>query len=293
MKSTKSIAVVLPPPPAHMVGDGFRVHNFFPSNPVIGEQGMSPFFLLDYNSKWEIPPSEKQRGVSVHPHRGFETVTIAYHGSVAHHDSTGKSGVIREGDVQWMTAGSGILHKEYHEKEFSKKGGIFQVVQLWVNLPSGDKMTPPKYQAIDRDRIPKAYLDSSDSYIQIVAGSFNDMTGPATTFTPLNLFNAALKKGAVALFNFDKDDNTGILVLDGELKINDSELVSMDHFAYFLHDGEDIKAEAISNSMALVLSGKPIPEPIASSGPFVMNTEEEINQAYRDYYSGKFGDLQD
>lgn len=293
MKNIKSIAAVLAPPPAHMVGDGFRVHNFFPSNSIIGENGMSPFFLLDYNSKWEISPSDKQRGVGVHPHRGFETVTIAYHGSVAHHDSTGNRGVIREGDVQWMTAGSGILHKEYHEKEFSKRGGLFQVVQLWVNLPAASKMTEPRYQSIEKESLTKAYLGNGDSYVEIVAGKYGDKRGPATTFSPVNLFNVHLKKGAIAGFDFERDYNTGLLVIEGDLKINGSDIVTADHFAYFLHDGEEFKTEALSDSVALILSGKPIEEPIASSGPFLMNTDEEIDQAYQDYYTGKFGSLED
>ena len=154
-QNIKNIAVVIPPPPYHMVGDGFRVHNFFPSHPSVGQSGMSPFFLLDYGSKWLVPASERQRGVGVHPHRGFETVTIAYHGRIAHHDSAGNSGVIGEGDVQWMTAGSGVLHKEYHEKEFSSKGGLFQMVQLWVNLPAKFKMSQPKYQALKNNEITK------------------------------------------------------------------------------------------------------------------------------------------
>jgi redox-sensitive bicupin YhaK (pirin superfamily) len=293
MKNKKSIEAVLAPPPAHMVGDGFRVHNFFPSNSIIGKNGMSPFFLLDYNSKWEIPPSDKQRGVGVHPHRGFETVTIAYHGSVAHHDSAGNSGVIREGDVQWMTAGSGILHKEYHEKEFSKRGGLFQVVQLWVNLPAANKMTEPRYQSIEKESLTKVDLGYEDSYVEIVAGNYGNRKGPALTFNPVNLLNARLKKGAVAVFDFERDYNTGVLVLEGDLKINGSDIVNADHFAFFLHDGEEFKAEALSDCIALILSGQPIEEPIASSGPFLMNTEEEIDQAYQDYYTGKFGNLED
>jgi redox-sensitive bicupin YhaK (pirin superfamily) len=293
MKSKKTIEAVLPPPPPHMVGDGFRVHNFFPSNNIIGEKGMSPFFLLDYNSKWEIPPSSKQRGVGVHPHRGFETVTIAYHGSVAHHDSAGNSGVIREGDVQWMTAGSGVLHKEYHEKEFSKSGGLFQVVQLWVNLPAVNKMTPPKYQPIENKDLTRVYLDDGKSYVEIIAGTYGKMTGPASTFSPVNLLNARLKKGAVAGFDFEADHSSGLLVIEGEFKINGSDIVSSDHFAYFLHDGEEFQAEALSDSIALILSGKTLDEPVASSGPFLMNTEDEIDQAYRDYYAGKFGELED
>jgi quercetin 2,3-dioxygenase len=292
-KHNKNIEAILPPPHYHMVGDGFRVHNFFPSQPRIGLSGMSPFFLLDYGSKWLVPPSDTPKGVGVHPHRGFETVTIAYHGKVAHHDSAGNSGVIGEGDVQWMTAGAGVLHKEYHEKEFSRKGGIFQVVQLWVNLPAKHKMTPAKYQAIERKNMTKFLLDDGKSSIELIAGEYGGMKGPASTFSQVNLFNAKLTKGAGTVFSFNKNYNTGMLVIEGEVKINNLSTAPEDHFILFGHDGEDIAIEAVEKSVVLILSGEPIREPIASSGPFVMNTEAEIKQAYEDYNNGKFGYLED
>ena len=289
----KSIEAILPPPAFHMVGDGFRVHNFFPSQPEIGMNGMSPFFLMDYGSKWTVPPSDIPKGVGVHPHRGFETVTIAYHGKVAHHDSAGNSGVIGEGDVQWMTAGAGVLHKEYHEKEFSKKGGVFQMVQLWVNLPAKDKMTPAKYQAIENKDMTRFLLNDGKSVVEIIAGEYKGIKGPAFTFSPVNMFNAKLIKGEKADFSFNKNLNTGMLVIKGEVKINDSKTASENYFILFGHDGEDIVIEAIKDSIILILSGEPINEPIASYGPFVMNTETEIKQAYDDYYNGKFGYLED
>jgi len=289
----KSIDSIMPPPVYHMVGDGFRVHNFFPSQPKIGLDGMSPFFLMDYGSKWSVPPSVIPKGVGVHPHRGFETVTIAYHGKVAHHDSAGNSGVIGEGDVQWMTAGAGVLHKEYHEKEFSKKGGIFQMVQLWVNLPAKFKMTPAKYQAIENKDISRFLLDDGKSVVEIIAGEYKGIKGPAFTFSPVNMFNAKLIHGAKADFSFNKNFNTGMLVIEGEVKINDSKTASENYFILFRHDGEDIVIEALKDSLILILSGEPINEPIASNGPFVMNTETEIKQAYDDYYKGKFGYLED
>jgi redox-sensitive bicupin YhaK (pirin superfamily) len=290
LKSTKAI---LPPPHFHMVGDGFRVHNFFPSLPEIGMTGMSPFFLLDYGSKWLVSPSETPRGVGVHPHRGFETVTIAYHGKVAHNDSAGNSGVIGEGDVQWMTAGAGVLHKEYHEKEFSRKGGIFQVVQLWINLPARYKMTPAKYQTIENKDMTKVLLDDGKSSIEIVAGEFKGKKGPASVFSPVDMFNAKLIKGAKVIFSFDRNYNTGMLVVDGEIKINDLKNAPENYFILFGHEGEDIIIEAVEKSTVLVLSGEPIHEPIASYGPFVMNTESEIKQAYEDFKTGKFGYLED
>lgn len=289
----KNIEAILPPPHFHMVGDGFRVHNFFPSQPEIGLTGMSPFFLLDYGSKWLVTPSDIPRGVGVHPHRGFETVTIAYHGKVAHHDSAGNKGIIGEGDVQWMTAGAGVLHKEYHEEEFSRKGGIFQMVQLWVNVPAKYKMTPAKYQTIENKDTLKVLLDDGKSSVELIAGEYKGKKGPASTFSPVNLFNAKLIKGSKAGFSFNKNYNTGMLVIEGEIKINNSATSPENHFIYFGHNGEDILIEAVEKSVVLVLSGEPINEPIASYGPFVMNTEAEIKQAYEDYNNGKFGYLED
>jgi redox-sensitive bicupin YhaK (pirin superfamily) len=289
----KNIDAILPPPSPHMVGDGFRVHNFFPSYSKIGMQGMSPFFLLDYNAKVIIPPSDIPKGVGVHPHRGFETVTIAYQGKVAHHDSAGNSGVICEGDVQWMTAGAGILHKEYHEKEFSKKGGPFQMVQLWVNLPSKYKMTSPKYQGIENSTMSKYQIDNGKGVVEIIAGSYKGLNGSASTFSPVNLFNVKLTAGTAADFSFNETFNTGLLIIQGEIRINDSKTVNEDNFVLFKPDGESIKVEALKESIVLILSGEPINEPVVSHGPFLMNTDAEIQEAFDDYYSGKFGYLED
>lgn len=291
--SLRNIKAIIPPPQFHMVGDGFKVHNFFPSSHEIGLSGMSPFFLLDYGAKWNVPPSETPRGVGVHPHRGFETVTVAYHGKVAHHDSAGNSGVIGEGDVQWMTAGEGVLHKEYHEKEFSKKGGLLQMVQLWVNLPAKHKMTPAKYQAIENKDMSRVMLKDGKSFVELIAGEYNGVKGPASTFSPVNLFNAKLAKGGKADFSFDKKYNTALLVTEGEIKVNNSKIAAENNFVLFGHDGEEIVVEALKESVVLVLSGEPINEPIASYGPFVMNTEAEIKKAYEDFYNGKFGYLED
>jgi quercetin 2,3-dioxygenase len=291
--SYKSIKAIIPPPEFHMVGDGFRVHNFFPSHPGIGMTGMSPFFLLDYGSKWIVQPSENPRGVGVHPHRGFETVTVAYHGRVAHHDSSGNSGVIGEGDVQWMTAGAGVLHKEYHEKEFSKKGGLLQMVQLWVNLPAKYKMTPAKYQAIENSMMGRFFLQDNTSMVEVIAGEYKGTHGPASTFSPVNLFNAKLKKGSRADFSFSNKTNTGMLVIEGEIRVNDSQTAPENNFILFGIDREEIVIEALNDSIILILNGEPINEPIASYGPFVMNTQSEIKQAYEDFYSGKFGQLDD
>ena len=290
---TKSVQQILPPPAPHMVGDGFRVHNFFPSGYDIDQKRMSPFFMMDYNSKIDFSPREIPRGVGVHPHRGFETVTIAYHGKVAHHDSFGNSGVISEGEVQWMTAASGILHKEYHEKEFSKKGGPFQMVQLWVNLPAKDKKGTPKYQSITRDSIGKAELPGGIGIVEVIAGEFNGVNGPASTFTPIQMYNVRLKKGGTLSLNLPENFNTGILVVEGNVKVNGSESAPQDHFILFNNDGETISIVAEDDAVLLVLSGEPINEPIAAYGPFVMNTYDEIQEAMDDFRMGKYGVLED
>jgi redox-sensitive bicupin YhaK (pirin superfamily) len=286
----RSVEAVIAPPPPHMVGDGFRVHSFFPGGRLLDQKRMSPFFLMDYNAKIEFAPRNEPRGVGVHPHRGFETVTIAYHGKVAHHDSAGNSGIIGEGDVQWMTAASGLLHKEYHEKEFSKQGGIFQMVQLWVNLPAKYKMTPPKYQEITHSMMGKYELPSDKGTVEVIAGEYKNVKGPATTFTPMQVYNARLKKGANIDLNFPADYNTGLLVIEGAILAN-GEKAPADHFVLFKNDGESINIEATENAVLLVLSGEPINEPIAQYGPFLMNTREELEQAIDDVNAGKFGVL--
>ena len=290
--NTKSIETIMAPPPPHMVGDGFRVHNFFPDSKVIGKKRMSPFFLLDYNAKMEFAPSDIPRGVSVHPHRGFETVTIAYHGRVAHHDSAGNSGVIGEGDVQWMTAAAGLLHKEYHEKEFSRQGGLFQMVQLWVNLPAQYKMTPPKYQEISHNMMARYNLPDGKGVLEIIAGEYDGLKGPASTFTPMHVYNARLKSGAQIELRFPHNFSTGLLVIEGSASIN-GELVESDHFVLFKNDGELVKIRTSENAVLLVLSGEPIEEPIAQYGPFLMNTWQELEQAIDDVNAGKFGVLED
>jgi redox-sensitive bicupin YhaK (pirin superfamily) len=292
MDNKKTVEAVIAPPPAHMVGDGFRVHNFFPSHHLIDKKRMSPFFLMDYGAKVEFNPTDTPRGVGVHPHRGFETVTIAYHGRVAHHDSAGNSGIIGEGDVQWMTAGSGLLHKEYHEKEFSKKGGPFQMVQLWVNLPAKNKMTSPKYQEISQAMMGKYELPGNTGVVEIIAGEYKGLKGPASTFTPMHVYNARLKKGANIEINFPADYNTGLLVAEGSATINGTNAPA-DHFVLFRNDGELIQIEATENCILLVLSGKPIDEPIVQYGPFLMNTWDELEQALDDVNAGKFGVLED
>lgn len=290
--SNRSLEHLIAPPPPHMVGDGFRVHSFFPGGRLIDKKRMSPFFMLDYGSKVEFPPSPYQRGVGVHPHAGFETVTIAYHGRIAHHDSAGNSGIIGEGDVQWMTAGSGLLHKEYHEEQFSRTGGLFQMVQLWVNLPAAHKKTPPRYQELTRDRMGRYQLENGQGEVEIIAGEYRGVRGPAMTFSPIHVYNLRLKKGAVADLSFPAAWNTGLLQIEGRSRYQETE-VPADHFGLFAHDGEQIRVEALEDSIVLVLSGEPINEPIAAYGPFLMNTWAEVEQAIQDAHSGKFGVLEE
>lgn len=290
--SIKHIEHIIPPPPPHMVGDGFRVHSFFPGGRLIDKKRMSPFFLMDYGAKIEFTPAAEPRGVGVHPHAGFETVTIAYHGKIAHHDSAGNSGIIGPGDVQWMTAGAGLLHKEYHEQEYSKTGGPFQMVQLWVNLPAKDKKTTPKYQEITNNNMGRHFLPDGESVIEVIAGEYRGTVGPASTFTPIQVMNARLKKGTAAGFSFPSHYNTGFLVIEGEASINGTS-VPTDHFVLFENEGEEISMEAASDTVVLILSGKPIDEPIAAYGPFLMNTWAEVEQAIQDVNKGKFGMLED
>ena len=289
--NTKNIEIVIAPREPHFVGDGFRVHNFIPSGYHLDMKRMDPFIMLDYNSKFNFPATDKPKGVGVHPHRGFETVTIAYQGSVSHHDSAGGGGTIHQGDVQWMTAASGVLHKEYHAEEFYKQGGIFQMVQLWVNLPAKDKMSTPKYQAIEHKDIPTVEVENG--FIEVIAGEYNQTKGAASTFSPVNMLNAKLNEDGKANFNFPANYNTVLLVIDGEVKVNNQEIVPTDHLLLFTNEGEDFSIEATENSVVLILSGEPLNEPIASYGPFVMNTQEQIREAFEDFNNGKFGTLED
>ena len=277
------------PPPPHWVGNAFMVHNFFPGK--LDMKRMSPFFLLDYGAKIEFPPSDIPRGVGVHPHRGFETVTIAYHGKVAHHDSAGNSGVIDEGDVQWMTAASGVLHKEYQDEVWSKKGGLVQMAQIWVNLPAKFKMSNPKYQSLKHSDFNRFTSPDEKAEVEVIAGNYNGTLGIASTFTPIEMYNVHLKSGAEVEFAFPRHYNTGFLVIEGNVRVNDKEAPT-DHFVLFANDGTDIRLTTTENAIVLILSGEPIHEPIESYGPFLMNTKQEILEAYDDLDKGKFGYLE-
>ena len=273
----------------HWVGDGFPVRSLFPSRKLSFEQ-ISPFLLLDYAGPQDFTPSERPRGVDEHPHRGFETVTIAYQGSVAHRDSGGHSGVVGPGDVQWMTAASGVVHEEKHEQEFTRRGGTFEMIQLWVNLPKQYKMSKPRYQTLLAADIPSIQLDKGVG--RVIAGQWNGQTGPAKTFTPVNLFDIRLNPGGKAALNLTEGHTAAIFLLSGGVKINGAtDLTGEAQLAVLDPTGEDVEIEALENSKLLVMSGEPIREPIAHHGPFVMNTREELAQAVEDFRAGRMGHL--
>lgn len=291
--SVKKIEAIYSAPPAHMVGDGFKVHNFIPHVEGLSMRDMDPFILLDYNARMTVSPSKRPKGVGVHPHRGFETVTIAYEGEVEHHDSHGNHGIIHSGgDVQWMTAARGVLHKEYFSREWSAKGGDFQMVQLWVNLPAKYKMTEPNYQALPSDTHGIVEL-TGGGVVKVIAGEYAGVKGPARTFSPVKVMNVYLNKGEKARFSAPESYNTALLAIGGKALVNGVELPA-DHFLKFAHEGEEFLLEGASdNTVILLLSGQPLNEPIASYGPFVMNTEAEILKTFADFEAGKFGYLPD
>jgi redox-sensitive bicupin YhaK (pirin superfamily) len=289
MAEQKKVLGVYGPGSNHWVGDGFPVRNMFPSNGLEAE--VNPFLMLDYAGPNVFKPSGKTPGVGQHPHRGFETVTIAYQGSVEHRDSAGNAGVIYPGDVQWMTAASGVVHEEMHEKEFARKGGTFEMVQLWVNLPKAVKMSKPRYQAITKEQIPVVEFGTG-GHARVIAGEFNGVKGPALTFTPVNLFDVVLKAGEKVEIPLPEGHNASIVLRKGDVSIDGAHsLMGEARIATLSQSGSGVAIEAKEDSTLLVLSGEPIEEPVASYGPFVMNTREELVQAVEDYKAGKMGQL--
>ncbi|MBI5866623.1 MAG: pirin family protein [Planctomycetes bacterium] len=271
--------------PAHWVGDGFPVRSLISYHEHGAE--ISPYLLLDYAEPYEFPPAERPRGVGRHPHRGFETVTIVYQGKLAHRDSAGHSGVIGPGDVQWMTAASGIIHEEFHDQEFTRRGGMFEVVQLWVNLPAQYKMSPPKYQTLLARDIPVVSLAEDRGHVRVVAGEFRGARGVAKTFTPVDLWDVRVPAGASVTLPGRDGHMAAILLVRGELRVNGSARIQAGSLALFERDGSGLDVHAGEESSLLFLGGEPIDEPIAGRGPFVMNTQEEIQQAVRDFQTGR------
>ncbi|WP_447796773.1 pirin family protein [Pseudomonas moraviensis] len=285
----KNIIGIYTSPSGHWVGDGFPVRTLF-SYDNLGKH-ISPFLLLDHAGPAEFTPTTEQRGVGQHPHRGFETVTIVYDGEVQHRDSTGSGGTIGPGDVQWMTAASGILHEEFHSENFARTGGKLEMVQLWVNLPAKDKMAAPGYQTIlDRD-IPNIALKDYAGSLRLIAGEFAGHTGPSRTFTPIDVWDLRLNAGKLLTLDLHEGRNTALVVLKGSVQVNGAESVGVGQLALFERDGDRLTLQASEDAVVLLLSGEPIDEPIVGHGPFVMNTEQEIHQAFADFQSGRFGQM--
>lgn len=285
----KKITGVYTAPRPHWVGDGFPVRSLF-SYQSHGES-LSPFLLLDYAGPHSFPADGAKRGVGEHPHRGFETVTIVYAGEVEHRDSTGKGGVIGPGDVQWMTAGAGILHQEFHSAAFANRGGELKMIQLWVNLPAKDKMTVPGYQSIEAAAIPVVDLPDDSGSLRAIAGRYADATGPARTFSALNVWDMQLKQNKETTFTQPDGWSTALVVLEGSVTVNGESTVQEAQLVVFSHQGERVHLHANSDAKVLVLAGEPINEPIVGYGPFVMNSQTEIAEAVRDFNSGRFGQI--
>ncbi|MSO19525.1 MAG: pirin family protein [Acidobacteria bacterium] len=285
----KKLATIHRSTDKHWVGDGFPVRTVFSYH----SQGLhvSPFLLMDYAGPVEFPPAAKPRGVGWHPHRGFETVTIVYQGEVEHRDTTGNGGKIGPGDVQWMTAAGGLLHEEMHSQEFTKKGGTFEVIQLWVNIPSQDKLSPPHYQAITDAQIPSVALNSDGSFARVISGELHGVNGPAATFTPVNLWDLRLRAGNKVELNIPEGFTTLLFVLNGAVQVNGAQDINATELAAFDRSGEMISMISKEDSMVLVMSGQPIDEPIAGYGPFVMNNEDQIRQALKDFNSGRMAEM--
>jgi len=274
----------------HWVGDGFPVRSIFTYRDIA--KHISPFLLMDYGGPAEFAPSQHQRGVGEHPHRGFETVTIVYSGEVEHRDSSGGGGRIGPGDVQWMTAASGLVHEEKHGKEFSEKGGTFETVQLWVNLPARDKMAKPKYQGIRSSDIPNVELPNKAGQVRVIAGEFDGKTGPAKTFTPIHLWDVRMNAGGTANFKMTSGYTTAVFVLSGKLSLETGEEIGSAELAVLDPHEESFAFTSLEDTKLLLLAGQPLNEPIVGYGPFVMNTPQEIHQAFVDFESGRMGKIQ-
>ncbi|HOC11952.1 MULTISPECIES: pirin family protein [Thermomonas] len=286
----KKVLEVAGAPGRHWVGNGFPVHGMFGySGPGVAER--SPFLLLDYAAPTQFEPTRERRGVGQHPHRGFETVTIVYAGEVEHRDSTGNGGIIGKGDVQWMTAAGGILHEEFHSPAYAAKGGPFEMVQLWVNLPAKDKLAQAGYQGIVDAQIPAVALPAEAGTLRVIAGDYAGHPGPARTFSPMNVWDIRMTAGKRVELPQPEGWSTLIVVLDGTVQINGEAVLRAAQLATLSTAGSGVMVEANSNAKLLLLAGEPIDEPVVGHGPFVMNSQQEIIQAIADFNSGKFGQI--
>lgn len=284
----KKVKATYSQPHSHWVGDGFPVRSLM-SYDRMGAQNVTPFLLLDYAGPVEFKPAKRPRGVGQHPHKGFETVTLVYQGELAHRDSSGGGGIIGKGDVQWMTAGSGIVHEEFHSQAFTQSGGALEMVQLWVNLPAAHKDAPAAYQTLlDRD-IPRVKLSHGQAEIRVIAGEYHGHQGPAQTFTPINLWDLTLEPGCATDLIVPSGHNTMVVVLSGTVEINGEEILRDAGLAQFESEGTDIQLESNNTARVLVMTGEPIEEPVVGYGPFVMNSAEEIQEAVNEFRAGQFG----
>jgi quercetin 2,3-dioxygenase len=283
----KAVVDVLRDAPQHWVGDGFPVRTLF-SYDQFGAD-LSPFLLLDYAGPHQFEPAARPRGVGPHPHRGFETVTIVYDGILDHQDSTGRGGTIGPGDVQWMTAGAGVLHQEFHSSAFTRTGGVFRVLQLWLNLPAAQKLATPRYQEIRAASVPVAELENGAGHVRVIAGSLDGLVGPARTFSPVNVWDFELAADSSSVVNTPRGHTTLAIVVSGTLAFNERGKIRDAEMVLFTRDGDGILLNATVPSKVLVLTGAPIDEPIVGRGPFVMNSDAEIRQAFLDFGSGRFG----
>lgn len=286
----KAIQKVYPAPRGHWVGDGFPVRSLLQYDRM-GADTLSPFLILDHAGPHDFTPARRPRGVGAHPHRGFETVTLVYRGELEHRDSSGAGGRIGEGDVQWMTAGAGIVHEEFHSADFTAQGGELEMVQLWVNLPAAHKSTPAAYQTLLDGDIPEVALADGAGVLRVIAGSHAGAEGPARTFTPINVWDLRLVAGGVAELEVPEGHTSLLVVLSGSVLVNDSEMVRDEAVVSFERNGTRLSLEANNPAKLLLLSGEPIDEPVVGYGPFVMNSPAEIQQAFADYQSGKYGAL--
>ncbi|MGD9670883.1 MAG: pirin family protein [Hyphomicrobiaceae bacterium] len=278
-------------PRPHWVGDGFHVRSMI--SPQTHGAHLSPFILLDHAAPESFTATTERRGVGEHPHRGFETVTIVYDGELEHRDSTGAGGTIGPGDVQWMTAASGILHEEFHSKAFAQKGGNMEMVQLWVNLPGKDKNAKPGYQTLLDKDIPSIELPGKAGTVRVIAGDYAGDKGPARTFTPINIWDMRLRRDKSAKLVLPEGHSLAVVVLAGTVEVNGTEIVRSGQLVVLARDGGEITLEANNEAKLLILSGEPIDEPVVAHGPFVMNTVGEIKQAMLDFQAGKFGQMSD
>ena len=288
--SAKRVLATRGAPARHWVGDGFPVHGLFGYSGE-GVAARSPFLLLDYAAPTEFSPTTQRRGVGSHPHRGFETVTIVFDGEVEHRDSSGGGGVIRAGDVQWMTAGGGIIHEEFHSSDYAARGGPFEMVQLWVNLPARDKMTPARYQAVTDAQIPSVALPAGAGRVRVIAGEYAGTRGPARSFSPMNVLDVRLAAGHTLALAQPEGWSTLVVARRGTVQVNGDAILRATEMATLSTAGTGLPLEANNDAELLVLAGEPIDEPVVGYGPFVMNSRQQIIEAIEDFNRGRFGRL--